>query len=271
MAVEIRHFLDLLETIAPAALAETWDNPGLQVGNPTATVNHVLVALDPTLSAVRAAAKADAQVLFTHHPLIFRPISRVDATSFPGNVIFEAFKGRLSILSAHTNLDSAQGGINDMLAELLGLENVSVLSPVDASAQAGLGRVGDLPAPASLGRFAREVGRHLGIDNLKRVGDKNRRIHRVAVVGGSGGSLVMCAHEVGADLLLTGDVGHHAALEAASLGLALLDGGHFRTEKAAFTLFAEKLAERCAAEGWSIEFSVYEDEADPMTWEMGDG
>ncbi len=269
MAVEIRHFLDLLESIAPAALAESWDNPGLQVGMPEAEVDHVFVALDPTLNAAQAAAKAGAQILFTHHPLIFHPVARVDATSFPGDVIFEAFKGGISIISAHTNLDSAQGGINDMLAELLGLENVSVLSPATDSAQAGLGRVGNLPAPAPLEGFAREVGRHLGIDNLKRVGDKNRRIHRVAVVGGSGGSLVMRAHEAGADLLLTGDVGHHAALEAASLGLALLDGGHFRTEKAAFTLFTKKLAQRCAAKGWPVEFSVYEDEADPMIWQMG--
>jgi len=267
MSVQVRHFIELVETVAPAALAESWDNPGLQVGISTAQVRRVLTALDPTLGAVRAAMSHKAQILFTHHPLIFQPVSRIESTAFPGNVICEALKGGVSIVSAHTNLDAAQGGINDMLAELLGLENVSVLSPVDDSNRIGLGRIGNLPQPIPLARFARNVSQTLGTGALKRVGEENRQIHRVAVVGGSGGSLIKTAHEKGADLLLTGDVGHHAALEAATLGLALLDGGHFATEKAAFTRFSRNLAARCQTTGWTLEFKSHEDEADPMIWE----
>lgn len=267
MPVEVRNFIELLETVAPATLAESWDNPGLQVGISTAPVRRVLAALDPSLATVRAALKHKAQILFTHHPLIFHPMSVVEGDAFPGNVICAALKGGVSIVSAHTNLDAAQGGINDMLAELLGLENVSVLSPVGESNQIGLGRIGNLPQPVPLSRFARKVSQILGTGTLKRVGDKCRQIHSVAVVGGSGGSMVNAAHEKGADLLLTGDVGHHAALEAATLGLALLDGGHFATEKAAFTAFVRNLAARCEAQGWTLEFKIDEDEADPMIWE----
>ncbi|MFO7986496.1 MAG: Nif3-like dinuclear metal center hexameric protein [Desulfatiglandaceae bacterium] len=265
MAFKVKHFIELLETIAPLSLAEPWDNPGLQVGSAAMGVKRVFVSLDPTLKAVRLAAASDAQLLFTHHPLIFKPIFKVETTAFPGDVIGSALKQGVAIVSAHTNLDAAKGGINDILADLLGLHNVSVLSPVQTCDQAGLGRIGDLPEPVPLTIFAQKVNRALGTARRPtRVGEGSRHIKRVAVVGGSGGSLVRLAHQKGADLLLTGDVGHHTALEAAALGIALLDGGHFRTEKVAFTQFAEHLAARCSGKGWAVEFESDENEADPM-------
>lgn len=266
MAFEVGHFIELLERIAPISLAESWDNPGLQVGATGMPVNRVFVSLDPTLKAVRLALKADAQLLFTHHPLIFKPISRVETTSYPGDVISEALRGGLAIVSAHTNLDAAKGGINDILADLLGLKNVSVLSPAADSEQVGLGRIGDLPEPISLDTFADTVRGLLGpIRSLTRPAATQRPIRRVGVVGGSGGSLAEPAHRKGAEVLLTGDVGHHTALTAQSLGLVLLDAGHFKTEKVAFTAFSEQLAAECAGQGWSVPFETDISETDPLT------
>ncbi|MFP3911321.1 MAG: Nif3-like dinuclear metal center hexameric protein [Desulfobacteraceae bacterium] len=265
MAFEVRHFMEMLERIAPLELAEPWDNPGLQVGDLSMPVNRVFVSLDPTLEAVRLAANAHAQVLFTHHPLIFKPISHIETTTYPGDVIRVALTQGIAIVTAHTNLDAAQGGINDMLAQLLGLDHVEVVSPASGFEQVGLGRIGDLPGSIPLADFALKVSKVLGATRqLTRVGEESRPIRRVAVVGGSGGSLAGLAHQKGADLLLTGDVGHHTALEAATLGIALLDGGHFRTEKAAFTAFSRHLAAQCGAKGWTVQFQIHENETDPM-------
>jgi len=260
----LKDFLDFLETIAPGRLAESWDNPGLQVGSLSQKISKIFTSLDPTLNALTSASEANAQLLFTHHPLIFKPLSRLDINSFPGDVVAKTAKSGISIVAAHTNLDAAKGGINDILADLMRLRNVEVLKNADEMDGVGLGRIGYLPEPAGLSLVARDVKKVLGTQNIKVVGKKDTLIHRLAVVGGSGGSLLSLAYEQGADLLLTGDVGHHVALEAKSLGMALLDGGHFHTEKTAFRVFVKNLNKILKAKGWEITFEIDKDETDPI-------
>ena len=264
MQPTLKDFLGLLGTIAPARLAEPWDNSGLQVGSLSQKIRKVFTSLDPTLNALTSAAEANAQLLFTHHPLIFKPLSRLDINSFPGDVVAEAAKRGVSIVAAHTNLDAAQGGINDILADLVGLRNVEVLKNADEMDGVGLGRIGYLPGPAGLSAVARDVKKVLGTQNIKVVGQSDALIHRLAVVGGSGGSLLSLAYEKGADLLLTGDVGHHVALEAKSLGMALIDGGHFHTEKVAFRVFVKNLNKILKAKGWEVAFEIDKNETDPI-------
>ena len=264
MVPKLNDILALLEKIAPADLAEPWDNPGLQIGCYSQEISKISVSLDPTLKAIRFAQRGRAQLLLTHHPLIFKPLSRLDIDSFPGNVIIEAVKSGVSIVAAHTNLDMAKGGINDVLAGLLGLQNVGVLVRSDKDDGTGLGRIGDLPQPVKLELVAEDVKRILGTKDLKVIGPEGMDVNRLAVVGGSGGNLAPVAFERGADLLLTGDVSHHHALEAKALGIALIDGGHFRTEKAAFRIIADHLRDMVRAEGWEVEIEVDEDEEDPM-------
>ena len=264
MKPTLKDFLDFLETIAPGRLAEPWDNPGLQVGSLSQKITKVFTSLDPTFNALISAAEANAQLLFTHHPLIFNPLLRLDINSFPGDVLAEAAKKGISIVAAHTNLDAAQGGINDILAGLMGLRNVEVLKNADEMDGVGLGRIGYLPEPAGLSAVARDVKKILGTQNIKVVGQKDTLINRLAVVGGSGGSLISLAHEKRADLLLTGDVGHHVALEAKSLGMALIDGGHFHTEKTAFRVFVENLNKILRSKGWEVTFETDRNEADPI-------
>ena len=269
MVPKLKDILEVLEEIAPSRAAEEWDNPGLQVGHLSQEIEKIFISLDPTLKAVRKAFKRNAQLLLTHHNLIFRPLSSVDQQIYPGDVISEALDKGISIVSAHTNLDVVQGGINDILADLLGLQEVEVLEDrnelgIDG---AGLGRIGTLPSPLKLAQMTKKVKEALGTERVKVVGQKNRRIGRVALVGGAGGALVSLASKKGADLLITGDVRHHEALEAESLGLALVDGGHFYTEKAALRPFGDRLKSALLKRNMEVLVEVYKDEKDPTRYE----
>ena len=181
MIPRIKDFLDRLEIIAPKILAEPWDNPGLQVGSTSQEIKKILLSLDPTLKALMAAQRREAQLLFTHHPLIFKPLSRVDTKIHPGDVIAEAVKKRISVVAAHTNLDRARGGINDILADLLELQNVDFLETRDETGSGGLGRIGDLPQHLPLGAghrhhppglAPRRLDPRLAEPELLRVGDQ---------------------------------------------------------------------------------------------------
>ena len=264
MIPKLKDFIDLLEQVAPARFAEPWDNPGLQVGSYYQEVRKILLALDPTLKALMSASKTGAQVLLTHHPLIFKPISRLEIHGYPHNVIFQAVKNEISVVAAHTNLDVVKGGMNDILAHMLELQHVEVLSKKDEDKGVGLGRIGDLPEPTEFSYMVNNIKRVLRVEKPGLVGQGDRLVRRLAVVAGSGGSLVPLASEKGADLLLTGDVSHHHALEAESLGIALIDGGHFHTEKAAFRNFAGRLREVLTGKGWEVTVEVYEDETSPI-------
>ena len=263
---KVQDIVAFLEGIAPSATAEDWDNPGLQVGNPSQEVRKILIALDPTLEAVREASKRRAQMVLSHHPLIFPSLVSLNREIYPGDVIFEACKGEVSVVAAHTNLDVAQGGINDMLASLFNLEGPEVLKTTEGVAGAGLGRIGDLHEPDPLPSFAAKVKTLLGLEVVKVSGGGKERIRRVAVVGGSGGSLVPLASAMGADVLVTGDVGHHDFLKAETLGMALIDAGHFHTEKKAFTLFGDHFRDLLKGEGWDVVVENWQEENNPLHW-----
>jgi len=264
MVPHVKDILDLLEEVAPSRLAAGWDNPGLQVGSRSHVVTKILFALDPTLDAVRHAAEVGAQMLITHHPLVHRPMTLVDWDRYPGNVIVEAVRKQIAVACAHTNLDVSKGGINDILTELIGLLHVEPLTVSEDEEGIGLGRIGQLPEPATLSSLGTRIGGLLGTEGSRMVGEADREIRMVAVVGGAGGSSMVPAFEKGADVLVTGDVTHHHALEAKALGLAVIDAGHFSTEKAAFKIFAERFKDLASAAGWDVLIEAKADEKDPM-------
>jgi dinuclear metal center YbgI/SA1388 family protein len=269
MVPKLKDILDILEDMAPASLAEDWDNPGLQVGDYSREIQKILFSLNPTLEALKAASRKKAQLLLTHHPLIFRPLFHLNQGTYPGHVIFEAYRRRISVVAAHTNLDVAVGGINDMLAHLFSLQDVDVLDKgqVAYGDGVGLGRIGLLPRPVSLAAVVKRVKAALGVQTVRVVGRKRDVVKTVALVGGSGGSLISVAADRGADLLITGDLSHHEALAAEDLGLSVIDGGHFHTEKAALWLFAERFRNRVEELGWRVRIDRFEDEKDPIRFE----
>lgn len=364
----IQDLVGLVHKLYAPELAEDWDNVGLQVGDPGAPLERVLVALDPGLSAVQAAREANAQALVTHHPLLFRPVKRLTPEDAVGQVLWTAVRDGVAIISAHTNLDCAVDGLNSWLAARLGVQQSLPLQPVagdflklvvfipsgyeqsvaealfSAGAGqigaydevafrsrgegsfrpgqganpfigeigqtehvdefrletivpkrkltrvlekmhkahpyeevaydlvplqnqvpgAGLGRIGRLEQATTLDDFADRVKAALGCDHLRLAGAAKRSVQKIALCGGSGAGLLQTAHRQGADVLVTGDVKYHDARQAEELGIALIDAGHFATEKLMIEQVADSLREAARQRHWEIVFEAYAGEVDPF-------
>jgi dinuclear metal center YbgI/SA1388 family protein len=220
--------LSLLEGWFPPDRAEPWDNPGLQVGDPQAPADRVLCALDPTIEVVREAADTGAGLVVTHHPLIFDPLVSLDASDPVGATLLEAARLGVAVIACHTNADVADPGVSDALAAALGLSPNGALVPGPAGAP-GLGRVCESEAVRTAVDWLERCRDVLGANPVL-IGDGATRVARIGVCGGSGASTIPAARAAGADLLITGDVKHHAALDALASGLAVIDAGHHATE-----------------------------------------
>ncbi len=366
--IRIHDLVGLLNALYPPALAESWDNVGLQVGDPNAQLSKVLVCLDPSERALQAAVEQGAEALLCHHPLLVKPLQNLTPVDETGRILFAAVRQGVAILAAHTNLDRAGNGLNDWLAAALGVGECRPLlggdeqllklvvyvpagyetkvadamfragaghignydscsfrrkgvgtfraadgcSPfigqvgerssvrelrletvvprellnrvVDRMVRAhpyeevaydliplanrregiGLGRIGRLAQATTLAEFAATVKQALHVDALRVVGDDLAKVNKVAVCGGSGASLLNEAARQGADVLVTGDVKYHEALTADSKGLALIDAGHFGTERLMVGHLAEAMGQGAAARGLEIEFLEMQGEEDPF-------
>jgi dinuclear metal center YbgI/SA1388 family protein len=256
----------LLETIAPSKISEEWDNPGLQVGSLTREIDRIMLSLDPTIEAVREAARKNAQVLLVHHPLLFKPVSCLDQDQYPGNVIHASLSGSISIVAVHTNLDGAAEGINHILAELLSLEKVEPIRRIPEYPAGGLGRIGFLAEHISVDLLAEKLKTVLSAEKVRIIGRPDASARCVAILGGAGGSMISKASEMGADVFITGDVTYHQALEAKALGLIVIDAGHFCTERTAFLHFADRLRHLFQQNRFAIEVEVYRGERDPFSY-----
>lgn len=218
---------DVLNKFAPFETAESWDNVGLLIGGRGLAVSGIFLSLDCTSSTLELAAEVDSNLIITHHPVIFSPMTHLDSSSTP----YKAAAMGISVISAHTNLDIAQGGVNDALAELLELSNIRPLTqPQDMPANGlSLGRLGELEHSLTPKQLAEFVCGKLGAKGLSYTGC-SELISTVAVCGGAGGSLLSTAKQMGAQALITGEAKHSHLLEAAELDIALIAGGHFATE-----------------------------------------
>ncbi|RJR18438.1 MAG: Nif3-like dinuclear metal center hexameric protein [Desulfobacteraceae bacterium] len=266
MIPRLKDISELLEGIAPRRLAEKWDNVGLQVGSRNKEIRRILLALDPGLDALEAASNMGAQLLITHHPLIFSPLYNVDTESFPGEIIAAALEKGICVMAAHTNLDGAREGISEVLAELLDIKNLEIIEKSGDREDEGLGRIGTLDEKVPLFVFARNVAERLAVDTVKIVGEETAMVQKVAVLGGAGGGFVSKALSMSADVLVTGDLGYHHALEASRCGLAVVDAGHFHTEKAALRIVAGRFQSVIKSMGWAVDVEFYEGQKPPFLY-----
>ena len=254
---------EVLEQSAPCQLAEEWDNVGLLVGEPSREVTRLMTCLTITPASAAEAVEEDVQMIVTHHPLPFHQLRRVTSETIPGRLLLQLIEARIAIYSPHTALDSSGRGINQQLAEGIGLVRISPLLPgPDEGASLGTGRVGELDPPLSLGQLAGRVSRFLQTTRAQIVGAADRQIQRVAVACGSGGGFLQEAREAGCDLLLTGEARFHTCLEAEATGIALLLPGHFASERFAL----EQLAQQLADELPDVETFSSRRETDPLQW-----
>jgi dinuclear metal center YbgI/SA1388 family protein len=220
--------------------AEKWDNVGLLVGDGCATVRKILVALDATEAVVAEAIGGGFDFLITHHPLIYNPIKQINAADATGKKIIALIKNNIGCYCAHTNLDKTFGGVNDCLAEKLGLTNISALVPEEFSGLCheksfppfGFGRIGILPDETTLEKFAVHVKNSLEIPSLRYAGEGSKKIKKVGVCGGNGtGAPYMdAAIKQNCDVYVTGDLRHHCVHEALEHGIALMDVTHYGSE-----------------------------------------
>jgi dinuclear metal center YbgI/SA1388 family protein len=235
----------ILERLAPPELAEAWDNCGLQVGAMDQAVGHVWVALDPSPPVIEGACEDGADLLITHHPLLFKPLKRIDLATATGRAIARALGAGLSLYAAHTNLDSAVDGLNDLLARRLQIAVRQPLAGRTAPAGApavGLGRLGRLAAPMRLAALARHAGSRLGMTQVTTVGDPDRIVQEAALCTGSGGSLVAEFLTSSADVFITGEIRYHEAREILDAGRSAVDIGHFASERIMIDDVAARLA-----------------------------
>ena len=238
----VNDILNFIETLAPRSMKMDWDNVGLNVGRRDKEVKKILVALDPFAHVCQEAKDFGADLLVTHHVLIFRPGFVTDATAQGKNTLFLIENG-IAHINAHTNLDLAPGGVNDQLAARLGLEDPKVINPmgVDESGREwGLLRKG-IAAEQSLSDFLATVKTSLGCEGL-RYADGGKPVRKVAVGGGACASELMDAVRAGCDTFVTADAKYNDFWDAKDLGLNLIDAGHFCTENPVTACLAEKIA-----------------------------
>jgi len=238
----VADILKFVETLAPRSMKMDWDNVGLNVGHASKEVNKILVALDPFAHVCQEAKDFGADLLVTHHVLIFRPGFVTDATAQGKNILFLIENG-IAHINAHTNLDLAPGGVNDVLAARLGLENPKVINPMgvdDQGREWGLLRCGTVKEQ-SLSDFLNHVKTVLGCEGLRYV-DAGKPVRKVASGGGSCCDEMLEAAEEGCDTFVTADAKYNDFWDAHDLGLNLIDAGHFYTENPVTAYLAEQIA-----------------------------
>ncbi len=236
---------------APLEYKMDFDNPGFLVGNAEREVTRILVALDITDEVIDEAAEKGAQLIVSHHPLFFS-LKSVTADSLIGRRVLRLAEEKIAAVCMHTNLDSAKGGVNDALAEKLGLTNIEPLELDGTDANGdfyGIGRIGTLPAPMALADFLAKTKTALGTS--LRYCDGGKTVSRVAVCGGSGSDYLELVHAKGCDTFVTADVKYDPFLVAKHMGINLIDADHFATENVVVPVLCRWLSEEFPSVGVS--------------------
>ena len=235
--------IDKLEALSPTEFAEEWDNIGLLAGRRDKEVRTVYIALDATDAVIGEAVRLGADLLLTHHPLIFKKMSRVNTDDFIGRRVCELIRNDISYYAMHTNFDVM--GMADAAADELSLKDRRVLDVTyeDDISKEGCGRVGELKDSMRVEALAGLVKEKFHVPNVRVFGDLDSPVRTVAVMPDSGGGFIQDALAAGADAMITGDVGHHEGIDAVAQGLAVIDAGHYGIEKL-FISYMEEFMKR---------------------------
>lgn len=238
----IKDFVNIMENIAPSCLKEDWDNVGLIIGKENTEVTNILVALDCTMEVIDEAIRLNCNLIFTHHPLIFSNISRINDGTFLGKKILKLIQNNINVFAAHTNLDLQIGGINDLFCETLGLTDIKIISnSQNKGLKNGFGRMSTIKSGILLKDFCYDICSKLQIQNLRYIGDENTVIYKPSFLNGSGSEFFKDVYELGSDCIVTGDTKYHLVNDYRELGVSIIDVGHFDTEWIPFKLFCKNL------------------------------
>lgn len=227
----VKQIYDFIDEIAPFSAAEEWDNSGILIGDESKQVNKILFALDITSEILNQSSKCSADLIITHHPVIFKPVSNVKSDS----LVYKSVEKGLSIISAHTNYDIAVGGVNDILCQKIGFESFTKCSDIPLN-------IGVLKEDISVCAFSEILKKLLG--GTVRYNESPNRIKRIAVCSGSGARYLKYAKKLSCDAFLTGDGDHHDFLDASEMDVSLICAGHFETENIAILPLLEKIRQK---------------------------
>jgi dinuclear metal center YbgI/SA1388 family protein len=224
--MEIRQVIDFLKEKFPLDLQEDWDNSGLQIGNIDRNVENVLISLDLEDEAIDMAIEKNCKLIINHHPFFFSDLKSIDLSDPKGKKIEKLIKNDIAVFAMHTNLDAAKGGVNDNLCDILSIKDRKVLEISDQSQMARYGNIDPIKAKD----FAKIVKKELDAEAVILYGDEEKEIKKVAVCGGAGSDFLEDAVRRSCDLMITGDIKYHQALDYMEKGLIILDPGHFASE-----------------------------------------
>ena len=264
MGATVADILAAVAAVAPWHLAEDWDNVGLQIGSRLWPVQRVMTALDPTLAVVREAIDRRANVLVTHHPLIFSPLRTLNVDSPTGRILEALFEHRLAVIAAHTNLDAVQGGVNDVLASLLAMDDIAILQPSEGDPSCGLGRIGRIASCRSLSELAATIRDRMALPHVRFAGSPELEVSRVALCSGSGSSLIEAFLASDAEVFITGDVRYHDAREIEAHGRGVVDVGHFESEHIVLEVLTDQLTEQMISHGLDVPIEACAGECAPF-------
>jgi dinuclear metal center YbgI/SA1388 family protein len=248
MTIKCRKVVMFMEEIAPKHLAEDWDNVGLIIGDFEKDIKHILVCLDITSPIVEYAENKNVDMIISHHPLIFKPIKSICIHNWKENLISRLIKKNICVYCAHTNLDYAEEGVNRYLAQAIGLTKIknyitkSMDKPNDIICDIypnelkrdvyGIGKMGVLLPPQDLTEFIDNIKNALRTRSIKLIGNIDKKINKVAVFSGSFDDRILntITSIADIDILITGDIKYHTAIEILEMGMCVIDAGHFGTE-----------------------------------------
>lgn len=239
-----REIIALLQEQSPETFACEWDNVGLLVGDFEQEVKKIYIALDAAEEGIEEAIAQKADLLLTHHPLIFKGLKKVNTEDFTGRRVLKLIENHISCYAMHTNFDVK--GMADLAATYMGLSECEVLDVTCQGEEGseGIGRVGMLPGEISLEECIALVKRAFDVKMVKVFGDLKLTVRKAAICPGSGKSVISHALHAGANVLVTGDIDHHEGMDAAEQGLAIVDAGHYGVEKIFIPYMVQYLRER---------------------------
>lgn len=258
MTIKIKDFINIMEKIAPDNLKESYDNVGLMIGDRDDDVSGILVALDITLEVIEEAKEKGANLILTHHPILYLKPSTITMDTLQGEKIIRLIRENINVYSSHTNLDVVNGGLTDKALELLGFPKGKIMDVNPLNSSAGVGRIVKLEEEMILKEVCRLVRSKLSIPYMKVAGDPYKKVKIIAVLNGSGQDLMKKAYNMGADLFITGDTTYHYVSDYKEMGMSVIDIGHFSFEWPLFKAVVNKVEEdlkEAYGEGIKIYYS----------------
>ncbi|KOA21219.1 putative GTP cyclohydrolase 1 type 2 [Clostridium homopropionicum DSM 5847] len=255
MPLKVKDIKNIIEGFAPVRLKESYDNVGLMVGDLDAEVTSILIALDCTLEVIEEAIAKKCSLIITHHPLLFIKPSTITTETLTGKKVIQLIKNNINLYSAHTNLDSVEGGINDSLMKILGFEQYDIIEISkninSQEEKSGIGRIAVLNKPTTLLELSKKIKETLELPFVRYSGKESLEINKVAIINGSGQDYFHLAKKLGVDCIITGDTTYHYVSDFREEGIGIIDAGHFGTEWLPYKKIGVIISEKLKDMGFS--------------------